>query len=41
MKYIDLEKAKLGDWHAFSNEWNVDSRTYIGSVVKKFYKKHL
>lgn len=36
-KYIEPEGAKRGDWIAFSSEWNKDSRTYIGSFVKKFY----
>lgn len=36
-KYIELEGAKRGDWIAFSAEWNEDSRTYVGSFVKKFY----
>lgn len=36
-KYIDREGAKRGDWHAFSAEWNEDSRTYVGQFVKKYY----
>ena len=37
MKYIDSEKAKSGDWLAYTAEWNSESRTYIGQFVKKFY----
>lgn len=36
-KYIDKELQAKGDWHAFSNEWNPASRTYVGRFVKKFY----
>lgn len=36
-KYIDPEGAKLGDWIAYSAEWNEDSRTIVGAFVKKFY----
>ena len=36
-KYIEPEGAKLGDWLAYSNEWNEESRTYVGTLVKKFY----
>lgn len=36
-KYIESEGAKRGDWIAYSSEWNKDSRTYVGSFVKKFY----
>jgi len=36
-KYIDSHGAKRGEWIAFSAEWNNDSRTYVGSFVKKFY----
>ena len=37
MRYIDQEGAKRGDWHAYTAEWSQDSRTYVGSFVKKFY----
>ena len=37
IKYIDPEGAKRGDWIAYSAEWNENSRTYVGSFVKKFY----
>jgi len=36
-KYIEPEGAKRGDWIAYSAEWNEDSRTYVGAIVKKFY----
>ena len=36
-KYIDPVGAKRRDWIAYSSEWNDDSRTYVGSFVKKFY----
>ena len=35
-----LGKAK-GDWHAFANEWDPDSRTYLGRFAKKFYLDEL
>jgi lipopolysaccharide/colanic/teichoic acid biosynthesis glycosyltransferase len=35
--YIDGEGAERGDWHAFSAEWTPDSRTHVGSFVKRFY----
>ena len=41
MKYIDPEGAKRGDWHAYSAEWTLDSRTYVGHFVKKFYLDEL
>lgn len=41
MKYIDEEGAKRGDWKSFSAEWSEDSRTYLGSFVKKFYLDEL
>ncbi|MAU56835.1 MAG: hypothetical protein CML84_01750 [Rhodobiaceae bacterium] len=40
-KYIDVEGAKKHDWIAFSAEWNEDSRTVMGSFVKKFYLDEL
>ena len=36
-KYIEPKGAKRGDWIAYSAEWNEDSRTYVGTFVKKFY----
>jgi len=39
--YIDQELAKRGDWHAYSAEWTPESRTYVGSFVKKFYLDEL
>lgn len=40
-KYIEPEGAKRHDWIAFSAEWTPDSRTYMGSFVKKFYLDEL
>jgi len=40
-KFIDQELAKKGDWHAFSAEWNPESRLYVGEFVKKFYLDEL
>jgi lipopolysaccharide/colanic/teichoic acid biosynthesis glycosyltransferase len=40
-KYIDPDGAKRHDWIAFSAEWTPDSRTYVGSFVKKFYLDEL
>jgi lipopolysaccharide/colanic/teichoic acid biosynthesis glycosyltransferase len=37
MKYVDKEAAARGDWHAYSQEWTPDSRTWVGRFVKKFY----
>lgn len=37
MKYIDLELRKVGDWHAYKNEWMPEARTNLGKFVKKFY----
>lgn len=37
MKYIDPEGAKKGDWIAYSAEWNDESKTNIGTIVKNFY----
>ena len=39
--YIDQEGAARGDWIAYSAEWSPDSRTYVGSFVKKFYLDEL
>jgi lipopolysaccharide/colanic/teichoic acid biosynthesis glycosyltransferase len=36
-KYIDKELQAKGDWHAYSQEWTPESRTYVGRFVKKFY----
>jgi lipopolysaccharide/colanic/teichoic acid biosynthesis glycosyltransferase len=41
IKYIDPEGAKRGDWIAYSGEWSPDSRTFVGSFVKKFYLDEL
>lgn len=40
-KYIDPKGAQLGDWIAYSAEWSPESRTYLGSFVKKFYLDEL
>lgn len=40
-KYIEPEGAKRHDWIAFSAEWNDDSRTVMGSFVKKYYLDEL
>ena len=40
-KYIEPEGASRHDWIAFSAEWTKDSRTYVGSFVKKFYLDEL
>lgn len=37
MRHIDQELAKEGKWEAYSSEWNEDSRTCVGGIVKKFY----
>ena len=39
--YIDKERAKKGEWIAYSAEWSDDSRTIMGSFVKKFYLDEL
>ncbi|TAF69210.1 MAG: hypothetical protein EAZ58_06885 [Flavobacterium sp.] len=36
-KFIDKELQKVGDWHAYKNEWMPESRTILGKFVKKFY----
>ena len=38
---IDAEGAKNHDWMAYLAEWTSDSRTYMGSFVKKFYLDEL
>lgn len=40
-RYIEPEGAKRHDWIAFSAEWTPDSRTWVGSFVKKFYLDEL
>ena len=40
-KYIEPEGAKRHDWIAFSAEWSPDSRTHLGSFVKKYYLDEL
>lgn len=40
-KYIDPIKAANNEWIAFSAEWTPDSRTYVGSFVKKWYLDEL
>ena len=40
-RYIDSEGAKRGDWIAYSAEWNPESRTHVGKLVKKFYLDEL
>ena len=40
-KYIDHERAKNHDWLAYSKEWSPESRTYVGSFVKKWYLDEL
>ncbi len=41
VKFIEPEGAKRHDWIAFSAEWTPESRTYVGSFVKKFYLDEL
>jgi len=41
IKFIEPKGAKRGDWIAYSAEWTPDSRTYVGSFVKKFYLDEL
>ena len=40
-KFIDMEGAQRGDWHAYSAEWSPQSRTHVGRFVKKFYLDEL
>ncbi|MCB1724524.1 MAG: sugar transferase [Gammaproteobacteria bacterium] len=40
-KYIEPEGARRHDWIAYSAEWTPDSRTHVGSFVKKFYLDEL
>jgi lipopolysaccharide/colanic/teichoic acid biosynthesis glycosyltransferase len=36
-KYINVEKAKRGEWSAYAAEWDDDALTFTGRFVKKFY----
>lgn len=36
-KFIEPEGAKKHDWIAYSAEWTPESRTRVGSFVKKYY----
>lgn len=40
-KYIDPVGAVKHDWIAFSAEWTPNSRTYVGTFVKKYYLDEL
>lgn len=40
-KYIEPEGAANNDWIAFSAEWTPESRTYVGTFVKKWYLDEL
>lgn len=40
-KFINHTSAAKGEWSAYSAEWNPESRTFIGSFVKKFYLDEL
>ncbi len=40
-KFIDPEGAKRHDWLAYSSEWTPESRTFMGSMVKKYYLDEL
>lgn len=40
-KYINKELAKKNDWLAFAAEWDNESRTYVGTFVKKYYLDEL
>jgi lipopolysaccharide/colanic/teichoic acid biosynthesis glycosyltransferase len=40
-KFIDQERARNHEWIAFSAEWTEESRTYVGSFVKKWYLDEL
>lgn len=39
--YINDNLAKHNDWRAYSAEWSKESRTYVGSFVKKWYLDEL
>ena len=40
-KYINKELAEKNDWLAYTAEWTDESRTYLGSFIKKFYLDEL
>jgi lipopolysaccharide/colanic/teichoic acid biosynthesis glycosyltransferase len=40
-RFIDPEGARQGEWLAYSAEWNPQSRTRTGRLVKKFYLDEL
>ena len=40
-KFIDKELAKKNDWNAYTAEWNNESRTILGTFIKKFYLDEL
>lgn len=40
-KFIDPIGASNHEWIAFSAEWTEESRTYVGSFVKKYYLDEL
>ena len=40
-KFIDTEGAKKHEWLAYSAEWTPESRTIMGSFVKKWYLDEL
>lgn len=40
-KYIDKKAAQNNDWKAYAAEWNDQSRTHVGSFVKKWYLDEL
>ena len=40
-KYIEPIGAARHDWIAFSAEWTLDSRTFVGTFVKKWYLDEL
>ena len=35
--FIDQNLAKENNWLAYSAEWSEESRTFTGSLVKKYY----
>jgi lipopolysaccharide/colanic/teichoic acid biosynthesis glycosyltransferase len=41
LKYIEPKGAARNDWIAFSAEWTPETRTYVGSFVKKWYLDEL
>jgi len=40
-KYLENEYAKKNDWRGFVSEWTPESRTRVGTFVKKFYLDEL